>query len=109
MFHKVECITLVTYLQQIPQRKKTVLNRIIFLKHFTEQRDILIFLIFLTYISNYNIFVSVNLNGAGRVDMSHFELLRVLGTGGKFLLVFLFFFLAFLIGDEGFHGRRVFE
>lgn len=29
------------------------------------------------------IFVSVNLTGVGRVDMSNFELLKVLGTGGK--------------------------
>jgi hypothetical protein len=28
-------------------------------------------------------FVTVNLSGADRVNMSHFDLLKVLGTGGK--------------------------
>jgi len=28
--------------------------------------------------------VSVNLSGVDRVDMSHFDLLKVLGTGGEF-------------------------
>lgn len=31
----------------------------------------------------FSLFVTVNLSGAGRVDMSNFELLKVLGTGGK--------------------------
>lgn len=32
--------------------------------------------------------VSVNLSGVDRVDMSHFDLLKVLGTGGEFCWVY---------------------
>lgn len=39
------------------------------------------------------LFVSVNLSGAGRVDMSNFDMLKVLGTGGKLKLVELFVLL----------------
>ena len=34
---------------------------------------------------------SVNMAGKGKVGMSDFELLKVLGTGGKFFFVFVSF------------------
>jgi hypothetical protein len=41
---------------------------------------------FSRYASNFVafLFFTVNLTGVGRVDMSNFELLKVLGTGGEY-------------------------
>jgi hypothetical protein len=43
---------------------------------------------FSRYASNFDdafLFFTVNLTGVGRVDMSNFELLKVLGTGGEYI------------------------
>lgn len=50
--------------------------------------------------ANEIFFFAVNLSGVGRVDMSHFDLLKVLGTGGKLFLFYYFFVICSLQLNE---------